>query len=686
MNGLHFLDLLVISAYLGAVFLVGWRSLRRHAADQEGFFLAGRKLGKVTQFFLNFGNSTDANGAVSTASLVYQQGVAGVWLGFQMIFLNPYYWFMNLWFRRARLVTTADLFVDRLGSRGLARFYACFQALSTIVITIGFGNLVTYKICSALLEKPESAWTVVERRAVEGHREWQQLEQVNRTTPATVSGAQRERLTALRELQAAGELKSSIPPFSPWAFYLVYTLVVGAYIVLGGMAATALNEIVQSCLIVVFSAMLIPLGLAAIGGAGALAERVPAAMFQLLHDGNGAQQITGWVLAAILANSLVQINGVPGNMPISGSARDEYAARFGAVSGTYAKRLMIILWAFCGLIACALFQGSTALGDPDAAWGALSRRLLGPGLLGLMVTGVLAANMSTVAAQSMAVSGLIVRNVYLPMHPAADERRCVAVGRWIIAGVLALGVVAATSMSDVFSMLTFMLTVNVPFGAAIMLMFFWRKLTPAAVWIGVSVSFLFNTLAPVVLPQIPAVRSHAALTQRVEDPNGRLIPVYFESVIRIRPEDPSSPMEGRGRLHTELVLLRAAGVEVSGFSASTRLATRLFLAVLIPFALLLGFSLVTRGTEVARVAHFYGKMKTPAGPDPERDRAEMDATRADPVRFDHLKLFPGSSWEFTTWSRVDAIGFATCCAVSGAIIALFWGLLRWASSGSPTGG
>lgn len=118
MNGLHPLDLVVIGTYLVVVFAVGWRSQRRNTQDQEGFFLAGRKLGKVTQFFLNFGNSTDANGAVSTASLVYQQGVAGVWLGFQMIFLNPYYWFMNLWFRRARLVTTADLFVDRWAVRG----------------------------------------------------------------------------------------------------------------------------------------------------------------------------------------------------------------------------------------------------------------------------------------------------------------------------------------------------------------------------------------------------------------------------------------------------------------------------------------------------------------------------------------------------------------------------------------
>ncbi|HEX2100192.1 MAG TPA: hypothetical protein VHF69_06000, partial [Candidatus Synoicihabitans sp.] len=94
MRGIHFLDLLVIAAYLVLVIYLGHRSTRGQSNTQEGYFLAGRKLGKVYQFFLNFGNATDANGAVSAASLVYQQGVSGVWLGFQLIFLNPYYWFM----------------------------------------------------------------------------------------------------------------------------------------------------------------------------------------------------------------------------------------------------------------------------------------------------------------------------------------------------------------------------------------------------------------------------------------------------------------------------------------------------------------------------------------------------------------------------------------------------------------
>src|SRR5690606_1650115 len=177
MGDLHFLDIAVVAAYFALIIFLGRRAARKQSTKgEEGYFLAGRKLGKVYQFFLNFGNATDANNAVSTASLVYQQGVSGAWLAFQMIFMNPYFWFMNLWFRRARLVTTADLIEDRLGSRSLSQFYALFQAIAAVIVTIGFGNLVTYKIASALVVKPEATWTADERAAVEGYRRFRELE------------------------------------------------------------------------------------------------------------------------------------------------------------------------------------------------------------------------------------------------------------------------------------------------------------------------------------------------------------------------------------------------------------------------------------------------------------------------------------------------------------------------------
>jgi hypothetical protein len=76
------------------------------------------------------------------------------------------------------------------------------------------------------------------------------------------------------------------------------------------------------------------------------------------------------------------------------------------------------------------------------------------------------------------------------------------------------------------------------------------------------------------------------------------------------------------------------------------------------------------------VNYFFGKMKTPVGATPELEAATMEETRRNPNRFDHTKLFPHSNWEWTKWDKTDTVGFVICFGVSGAIVALFWYLLR----------
>lgn len=678
-GSLHLLDILIILGYLAVVIYVGRRA-STGVSGQEGFFLADRKLGVLYQFFLNFGNATDANGAVSTSSLVYQRGASGVWLSLQTLFMNPYYWFMNAWFRRVRLVTVADLFEDRFGCRSLARFYAIFQIFATVIVIIGFGNLVGYKVTSSLMIKPEVEWSATERASVEGYREFKKLEVSLRAGPLATE--QSSRLEVLRDQNARGELRSYISYLDSaagkWTYYIIYSLIVGTYIVMGGMAATAANEALQGVLIVVFSFMLIPFGLTAIGGWDALSQKVPPEMFNLLGGGSGG--VGGWELAGIFLISIVQIHGIIGNMSVSGSAKNEFAARFGAVSGTYAKRVMIIMWAFCGIIAIAIFQGAGALSDPDSTWGSMALLLLKPGFLGLMMAGLLAANMSTIAAQTMAVSALFVRNVYKHFRPATSDQGMVMAGRYAIIVVLAVGIYAAASMDDVYSVVQLMLTVNVPFGASVMLIFFWRKVTATAVWSAVIVSALLNVIIPSwVAPKIDAISRSPALTVQV-DQGGRMMPVFFESVLRENARDPSSALVGGKRFHLELVILDRAGLDVASLTASQRNAARFIFNGLFPFAVLIIVSLFTKRPDADRIEQFFGKMKTPVGATPELEVAAMEATHRDPRRFAHTKLLgPDSSWEFAKWDKVDTIGFIACLGVSCAILGVFWILLRSAA-------
>ncbi len=671
MLGVHPIDLLVVLAYLVAVVFIGHRASKA-VATEEGFFLAGRKLGKFYQFFLMFGNATEPQGAVSTASLVFQRGVTGVWFAFQTVFMNPYFWFMNTWFRRVRLVTVADLFEDRLGSRGLSRFYALFQ-VGVACALLGFGNFTAYTIASSVAVKPEAKWTAADRAAIGGHAELARLETLARA--GELSPELKPNLATLRDRRARGELHSFITVLPPLPFYLVFAGVIGTYIVLGGMAAAAVNEALQGVLIIVFSVLLIPTGLHAIGGWSELSHKVPRGMMNLFAGEGGSPLF----IFAVLVSGLVQLHGLPHNMGIYGSAKNEFAARFGGVAGAYMKRFMIILWAFAGLIAIGLF-GMGGLADPDAVWGVMSNQLLGPGLIGLMLAGVIAGTMSTLAAKALAMSSLFVRNVYRHARPEATQQQGIAVARWVVVAVLGLGILSALAVRDMETLIKIVLTINVPFGAAVILMFFWRRLTVPAVWCSVALSAFAILIAPLGASSVPAIAGRPALVQTAPDPTGRPVPIYFKEVVRLEPNNPSSTLEGRGRFNFECYALSWCGLDLMKLTPSGRETAQFLFDGFFPFLVLFIVSLLTRPPERARIDQFYGRMKTPVGATPELEAAAIAATLAEPQRFDHTKLLgAGSAWEFAKWDRVDTIGFAACCATSGAIVGIFVLVLRLAA-------
>ncbi|ATC64453.1 hypothetical protein CMV30_11080 [Nibricoccus aquaticus] len=669
MSGLHFLDIAVIVTYLVIVVVVGYRASQA-SASEEGYFLAGRKLGKFYQFFLQFGNATEPSGAVSNATLVFQRGVSGVWLGFQTIFMNPYYWFMYVWFRRVRLVTMADLFEDRFGSRGLSRMYAVFQ-IGVACVFLGSGNFVAYKIASSLVLKPEVSWNAAEQASVAGYAEMKALEKQIPDNTLTIES--RQRLDELRDRYARGELHSYITSLPEIPFYLCFTVVVGAYIVLGGMTAAAVNETLQGFLIIVFSIMLIPVGLKFIGGWDQLKHKVSAADLDLF----GVSGSPAFIVASLLVG-LVQIHGLSHNMGISGSAKDEYAARSGGVGGTYLKRIMIILWAFAGIIAIAMF-GKDGLSDPDAVWGTMSKELLGPGFVGLMLAGVIAGTMSTLAAKALAVSSLFVRNVFRDQLKSTAATMSAA--RWAVIAVLVLGVISGALMDNVTSVVKLILTVNVPFGAAVILIFFWRRLTAGGVWAAVILSALVNLIVPLLANHVESVARSPELTQVVEF-KGKPRSVYWEEVVRIDPANPASGVKGRGRFNIEVWTLDKLGiVNAAAMTPAGRETAQFFFDGFFPFVVMLVVSLFTKRADPVLVAQFYGKMKTPVGPSPEADAAEVEATRRNPTRFDGDKLLgAGSSWEFCKWTRQDTWGFLACLATSWAIVGAFVLVLHFAAT------
>ena len=696
--GLHWLDFLILVFYVAAILAIG-QYLSRKTKTEDDFFLGGRKLGKWFQFFLNFGNMTDPSAAPAAASSVYRQGIGGIWLMLMPLFLTPYYWFMSVWYRRIRLTTMADLFQERFDSRFLASLYTMVAILIS-VLNIGFGNIVALKTLQPIMVKAPAAYTVEDRRMLADYREFETLRELR--GQAALSDGQAKRYETLKGQRDFGRIQPYVSYLDPTVFYVFSSLLVAVFIMLGGLTATAMVNAIQAVLVMTISVILIPFGLARIGGFHGLHEKVAAPMFQIFGDGNFSEY-TWYSIAALLLANFVAINSAGGNMNIGGSAKDELAARIGAVSGGYGKRFVTIAWGLTGLIAIALWGPSQP--DSDQIWGRMTLFLLPVGLIGLMIIGILGGKLATLGAQSVVNSALVVKNIYEPLFPGKSQRHYMIVARISVPVILAIGIVVALCLGNAVSLFKFIISIGITWGAPIFLLFQWRRLTKTAVIVQVFFSLLFVGVIPLAVPAIRVLRELPHLTQKtnektvairtaatVDDVKNRLakapgepiakqhriepVALYFEDgVARKNPGDPNSPLEGIGRFNIEILLLSTMGVNVRDYTPAMLMTARFLIDSLLPILVLIGVSWITPGSDPQRIARFYARLKTPVGSTPEADAAAVAESHANPARFDCTKLFPHSNWEFTKWDRTDALGFVACCGIVAAILLVFKGLM-----------
>jgi hypothetical protein len=280
--------------------------------------------------------------------------------------------------------------------------------------------------------------------------------------------------------------------------------------------------------------------------------------------------------------------------------------------------------------------------------------------------------------------------------------------------MLILTLAASLCFSMLFSgavkLITEVITFNVFFGAVILLIFFWRRLSGPAIWTALAFWIVFIGITPSVVPEFKAARLDPTLTQVTNDrsimavigatsadvASGRAskvgqaiqksikvppVAVYFDTVAHSNPQDPTSPMEGVGRFQVETYLLHLIGVPVRQFNKAGILTARWGVDGALPFIMLIVFSYLLPGRKLTeadqhRIDGFFAKLKTAVAPTPALDEKEVALSYANPHRFDHRKLFPRSTWEFSKWRGIDYIGFLGCWGIVGLIIGFLYFILN----------
>ncbi|MFI8852657.1 sodium:solute symporter family protein [Streptomyces sp. NPDC053499] len=283
-----------------------------------------------------------------------------------------------------------------------------------------------------------------------------------------------------------------------WISVVVAGFFVLAYITLGGLSSAIYTEVLQFFVIL---AALIPLtlvGLKRVGGWGGITDTLSGekgGAFMTAWDGTGigsANPLGANWLTIVLGLGFVMSFGYWttnfAEVQRALSAKNLSAARRTPLIAAFPKIFIPAVVVIPGLIALVMEPtlGKTEKGlQYNDAIPVLMRDLLPNGVLGIAVTGLLAAFMAGMAANISSFNTVFTNDIYAAyLKKDRPDEHYVATARWVtVAGVL-IGMGTAFIASEFSNIMNYLQTLfsffNVPLFVVFIIGMFWKKTTPAA--------------------------------------------------------------------------------------------------------------------------------------------------------------------------------------------------------------
>jgi SSS family solute:Na+ symporter len=170
------------------------------------------------------------------------------------------------------------------------------------------------------------------------------------------------------------------------------------------------------------------IGLHDVGGFAGLHARLPADFFSMWKPSNHPDfPWTGVVFGAPILGVWYWCTDQHIVQRVL-AAKNVTEARRGSIFAGYLKVLPVFIFVLPGMVAAALFSDVRS-GAADSAYPALVTRLLPAGFKGLVLAGMLAALMSSLASAFNSCSTLLTWDVYRKLRPRATEAQLVTFGR-----------------------------------------------------------------------------------------------------------------------------------------------------------------------------------------------------------------------------------------------------------------
>ena len=411
---MHVIDWLVIALYFGLLAGIAWRVIKRAKDTPDDYFLAGRNLGWFIIGASIFASNIGSEHLVGLAGSGATDGVAMAHYELHAWCLLVLGWVMVPFYMRSMVFTMPE-FLERRFSPTARWILSIISLVAYVLTKIAVGIFAGGIVFGTLLP-----------------------------------GMQLDLGFATLD--------------SFWIGSVLVILMTGLYTVLGGMRAVAYTEAVQTLVLVLGSVLVTVFGLIKLGGWTELRAVLGSDMFNLWKPLVPAGVEGTWAPVKEAGRMAWYFNG---NYPWLGmlfcapiiglwywctdqyivqralGAPNEQQARRGSIFAAFLKLLPVFIFIIPGMICFALAlsgkvpalaslvgpDGQAMRAESQAAFPLMVAHVLPIGVRGIVVAGLLAALMSSLAGVFNASSTLFTMDFYHKLRPLASAHRLVWIGR-----------------------------------------------------------------------------------------------------------------------------------------------------------------------------------------------------------------------------------------------------------------
>lgn len=448
------LDWSIIILYFIISISIGLYMARRASKSTDDFFLSGRNLPWYIAGTSMVATTFAADTPLAVTELVADNGIAGNWLWWNMLFggMLTVFFFARLW-RRAGIMTDCELVAIRYSGRAanfLRAFRALYIGIFMNIIVIGWVNLAMVKILSVIF--PDLTFLGMDTLTIGG-------------------------LTFSSHLLWVAVLM---------LFVAVYSSLSGLW----GVSFTDSFQFVMAmagCIVLAVYAINAP----EIGGISGLKAKLPDWVFQYAPQvGDEASSAAGVLKLSVTA--FVTYLGVqwwaswyPGAEPGGGG----YVAQRMMSAKNEKHSLLATLWfqiAHFALrpwpwiivaLTSLVFYPDLAAENRGEGFVMVIRDLLPSGLVGLLLAAFLAAYMSTVASQTVWGTSYIVNDLFRPfIKKDGSEKYYVKISRITTFVLMFLSLIVTSQLDRISDAWKFILECSAGIGLVLIFRWFWWRI------------------------------------------------------------------------------------------------------------------------------------------------------------------------------------------------------------------